>query len=399
MKGTTVPTDARGYKMGHYRKENANIKSDVPLDFGRKTEKALRLLLNPPKMDVGTTPSEVVFQDGKMRLLHYTPMVPKPHKVPLLVIYALVNKPYILDLQPDRSIIRRLLSEGIDIYMIDWGAPSEGDRFFTLDDYVNWYINDVVDFIRDRHGTGSISVLGYCMGGTLSVMFTALHPQKVKNLILMAAPLDFEKDEGLLSLWSEKEYFDVDKLVDTIGNVPGAFLNSGFLLLNPVKNLYSKYLTFIDKVDDEEFVELFFRMEKWIYDGIPVAGEAYREFMKNCYQQNLLVKSQLKLNGKKVGLRNLTMPLLNLVAQHDTLVPKESGTSFNDLVPSRDKETMLFKTGHIGMSVGSASHARFWPKVAAWLKKRSDVERRKSKAPGTKKTAKKRKRRKGSKRK
>ncbi|MCK5547386.1 MAG: alpha/beta fold hydrolase, partial [Thermoplasmata archaeon] len=269
MKGTTVPTDARGYKMGHYRKENANIKSDVPLDFGRKTEKALRLLLNPPKMDVGTTPSEVVFQDGKMRLLHYTPMVPKPHKVPLLVIYALVNKPYILDLQPDRSIIRRLLSEGIDIYMIDWGAPSEGDRFFTLDDYVNWYINDVVDFIRDRHGTGSISVLGYCMGGTLSVMFTALHPQKVKNLILMAAPLDFEKDEGLLSLWSEKEYFDVDKLVDTIGNVPGAFLNSGFLLLNPVKNLYSKYLTFIDKVDDEEFVELFFRMEKWIYDGIP----------------------------------------------------------------------------------------------------------------------------------
>lgn len=358
-------------------------------DRERRIVRAIELLLSPPKVEVGTAPSEVVYQDGKMRLLHYAPMVQKPHKVPLLVIYALINKPYILDLQPDRSVIRGLLKQGFDVYMIDWGTPTEVDMFLTLDDYINWYTNDAVDFIRQRHGLDSISILGYCMGGTLSVMFTAIYPEKVKNLILMAAPLDFEADQGLLKLWSKKEYFDPDKLVDIIGNVPGEFLNFGFLLLDPVNNLYSKYLKFIDRVDDEEFVKMFFRMEKWINDGIPVAGEAYREFIKKCYQQNLLVKSELTLNGKSVDLNKITMPLLSLVAQYDHLVPPESSMSFNDLVPSKDKEMMVFPTGHIGLSVSSATRAKLWPRVATWLRERSDIEGKESKRPKRKKNPKK----------
>ncbi len=323
-----------------------------------------------------------------MKLLHYIPVVQKTHDVPLLIIYALVNKPYILDLQPDRSVIRRLVEEGFDVYMIDWGSPTEVDKFLTLDDYVNWYINDVVDFIRRRHNIDSISILGYCMGGTLSVMFTALHPEKVRNFILMAAPLDFEADNGILSRWSEKEYFDADKLVDTLGNMPGEFLNFGFLLLDPVSNLYSKYLKFIDKVDNEEFVKMFFRMEKWVNDGIPVAGEAYRQFIKDCYQNNLLVKNQLKLNGNRVDLNRITMPLLSLVAQYDHLVPMESSRSFNDLVQSKDREMIVFPTGHIGLSVSSATRAKLWPRVAAWLRARSDLDEEENKVSKVKKTKK-----------
>lgn len=348
-------------------------------DQERKVIKAMELLLKPPKIEVGTAPKEVVYQDGKMKLVHYIPMVQKPHKIPLLIIYALINKPYILDLQPDRSVIRGLLKEGFDVYMIDWGIPTDTDRYLTLDDYINWYTNDVVDFIRRRHNLDSISILGYCMGGTLSVMFTAIYPKKVKNLILMAAPLDFEADQGLLKLWAKKEYFDPDKLVEAVGNVPGEFLNFGFLLLDPVNNLYSKYLKFIDKVDDGEFVKMFFRMEKWINDGIPVAGEAYREFISKCYQQNQLVKNQLRLNGHKVDLKNIKMPLLSLVAQYDHLVPPESSMGFNDLVPSKDKEMMVFPTGHIGLSVSSATRAKLWPNVAEWIKKRSDLETKKGK--------------------
>ncbi len=217
------------------------------------------------------------------------------------------------------------------------------------------------------------------MGGPLSVMFTALHPEKVKNLILMAAPLDFEADGGLLKLWSNEDYYDADKLVDTMGNVPGEFLNLAFLMLDPVKNLYLKYLKFVDKVDDEEFVELFFRMERWIYDGIPVAGEAYREFIKYCYQQNLLVKSKLELDGRKVNIEKIKMPVLSIIAEYDHLVPPESSISFNALIPSQDKEMMIYKTGHIGLSVSSASHAELWPKVARWLKKRSREKSRGSK--------------------
>jgi polyhydroxyalkanoate synthase len=349
--------------------------SDGWQDFQRRTNKAAQLLANPPEVHVGTTPHEIVYQDGKMRLLHYLPMTPKQHDVPLLVIYALINKPYILDLQPDRSVIGRLLMEGFDVYLIDWGTPTRGDRYTTLDDYVNWYIDDAVDFIRRKHGLDSVSVLGYCMGGTISVMYVALHPTKVKNFILMAAPLDFEADQGLLKQWAKKEYFDADMLVDTIGNVPGEFLNFGYLLLDPVSNLYSKYIKFIDKVDNEDFISMFFRMEKWINDGIPVAGEAYRQFIKDLYQENKLVAGQLRLNGTRVDLSNIDMPLLSLVAQYDHLVPPESSMSFNDLVASSDKEMMVFPTGHIGLSVSSATHSKLWPKVASWLRERSTIEK------------------------
>jgi polyhydroxyalkanoate synthase len=342
-------------------------------DLQKRIVKATELLLNPPDVAVGTTPHEVVYTEGKMKLLHYHSSVQNTQDVPLLIIYALINKPYILDLQPDRSVIRTLLAEGFDVYMIDWGTPTEGDKYITLDDYINWYINDAVDFIREEHGLDSISVLGYCMGGTLSVMFTAIHPEKVRNFILMAAPLDFEADQGLLKTWSQKEYFDPDKLVNTVGLVPGEFLNFGYLLLDPVNNLYSKYLKFIDKVEDEKFIEMFFRMEKWIDDGIPLAGEAFREFIRKLYQENQLVNNELRLNGNSVNLKNIDMPLLSLVAEYDHLVPKESSMSFNDLVSSRDKDMIMFPTGHIGLSVSSATHTKLWPDVAKWLRKRSNA--------------------------
>jgi polyhydroxyalkanoate synthase len=367
--------------MAQHKGDNTNFSTNEFQDMQRRMVKASKLLMNPPDIDVGTASCEVVYQEGKMKLLHYIPQVKKTHDVPLLIIYALINKPYILDLQPDRSVIRTLLSEGFDIYMIDWGTPSEADRFITLNDYVNWYINDAVDFIREKHDMDSISILGYCMGGTLSVMFTGIHPEKVRNFIVMAAPLDFKSDPGLLKLWSKKEYFDADKLVEIVGNVPGEFLNFGYLLLDPVSNLYSKYLKFIDKVDDDDFVEMFFRMEKWINDGIPLAGEVFREFIRKLYQENQLVNNQLRLNGCKVDLKKIDMPLLSLVAKYDHLVPPESSMSFNDLVASKDKKMIVFPTGHIGLSVSSATKAKLWPEVAKWLSKRSDIEKKTKRRP------------------
>ncbi|UCE37933.1 MAG: class III poly(R)-hydroxyalkanoic acid synthase subunit PhaC [Thermoplasmata archaeon] len=378
-------------------KESDKSSAQEYSDLERRIVKASQLLMNPPEVDVGTAPNEIVYQDGKMRLLHYLPVVDEPHPVPLLIIYALINKPYILDLQPNKSVIRKLLSAGFDVYMIDWGTPTDVDRYLNLDDYVNWYIDDVVDFIRMRHDLDSITVFGYCMGGTLSVMYTGIHPEKVRNFILMAAPLDFEADQGLLKKWSRPEYFDADELVETVGNVPGEFLNFGFLLLDPVNNLYSKYLKFIDKVDDEKFVSMFFRMEKWINDGIPLAGEAYREFIKKCYQQNLLVKNRFTINGHKVKLDNIRMPLLSIVAEYDHLVPKESSMSFNDLVPSRDKKMIMFPTGHIGLSVSSATHAKMWPGVIEWLAKRSYIKEPKAKTTKTKNKTKKKTKKKGKK--
>jgi polyhydroxyalkanoate synthase len=343
------------------------------MDMQEKYFKASQLLSNPPGVEVGTTPSEVVYRDGKMQLLRYEPMTSETLGVPILVTYALVNKPYILDLQPDKSVVATLLKAGFEVYLIDWGTPTAGDKYLRLDDYVNGYIMDCVNHVCDAHGLDKVTLLGYCMGGTLSVMFSCLHPDKVKNLVLMASPLDSDSDDGLLRLWAEEEYFDVDKIVDTIGNIPGSFLNFAYTMLNPVNNMYSKYHMFADKVDNQKFVEMFFRMEKWANDGIPVAGETFREFIQKIYQRNELVRNRMTINGTKVELGNLKMPILNIVAQHDHLVPPSSSTSFTDLVPSSDKELLLFPTGHIGLSVSSGSHAKLWPKVIDWLSERSSL--------------------------
>ncbi|MDO8725977.1 MAG: class III poly(R)-hydroxyalkanoic acid synthase subunit PhaC [Candidatus Methanoperedens sp.] len=348
-------------------------------DF-EKFKCGMELFLKPPEFSVGTTPSELIFSEDKMKLIHYIPIVEKPHLVPILIVYALVNRYYILDLQPDKSVIKKLLEEGFDVYVIDWGYPSGADRYLTLDDYVNGYINNAVDKIRERSGLDKITLLGVCQGGTFSVMYAAMHPEKVKNLVTLVTPVNFDTDKGLLHLWAKS--LDVDKIVDYYGIVPGDFLNSGFLLLDPFRLMIDKYVGMFDRIEcnpddttcairNEDYIKNFLRMEKWIFDSPDQAGETFRQFMKDCYQKNLLIKNEMILDGKKINLKNITMPLLNVMAETDHLVPNAASIPLNDAVSSADKQMLVFPTGHIGIFVGSKSQKEVCPKIAAWLKPRS----------------------------
>jgi len=335
-----------------------------------KIMKGLELVLNPPEIKLGVTPHEVIYAENKWRLLHYHPIAERACSVPLLMIFALVNRPYILDLIPKKSVVQALLRKGIDVYLIDWGVPGDEDKYLSLDHYVNKYIPRAVKKVRGSSDSDKVSILGYCMGGTMSAMYTVLHPQYVKNLILMAAGIDF-KVEGTLNLWGDKSYFDVDKFIEAYGNAPAAFLQGGFLIIKPVQNLISKYVTLYENMENEEFVENFLAMEKWVNDNIPVPGEVFREFIKYCYQENLLVQNKLRINGKVVNLKKIKCPVLNLVAENDHLVPPASSIPFNDLVGSEDKELIVFPTGHIGLSVSGKCHKELWPRVANWLIERS----------------------------
>jgi polyhydroxyalkanoate synthase len=209
------------------------------------------------------------------------------------------------------------------------------------------------------------------MGGTMSAMFTALHQERVKNLILMAAGIDFETRDGLLNVWTRPEYFDVDKFVDTFGNCPAEMLQSSFLLLKPVQNLIEKQINFFEKADDDAFVEDFLTMELWLNDNIPVAGEVFREFVKYLYQRNLLVQNKLPVGKHIVDLRKITCPVLNLMAKGDDLVPCAQSMPFNDLVSSKERKTMIVPAGHIGLAVGSKAQKETWPEVCGWLAERS----------------------------
>ncbi|WP_254764914.1 class III poly(R)-hydroxyalkanoic acid synthase subunit PhaC [Natrinema marinum] len=323
-------------------------------------------------IDVGQTPSEVVYEENKLRLLHYEPMTEEQHDVPILVVYALINKPYILDLQPDRSVVQTLLEAGFDVYLIDWGEPSKLDRSLSLDDYVNRYIDNCVDEVRERSGQDAINILGYCMGGTKSAMYASLYPEKVKNLALMAAGLCFAGEGGVLELWGADDYYDPETVTETFDNVPAEFLDVGFALMDPVANNVTKYVRFYDNVEDEDFVENFARMERWLDEGIDVAGEAYEEFIRDIYQENKLYENELTLGGEHVDLSKIDMPVLQIVAEYDHLIPPEASKPFNDVISSEDTEILEFATGHIGMSVSSRSHADLWPQVCDWFEARSD---------------------------
>ena len=322
-------------------------------------------------VEVGQTPCEEVYSENKLTLNHYEPTTDEQHDVPILIVYALINRPYILDLQPDRSVVKTLLNEGFDVYLIDWGEPSKLDAHLTLHDYVDRYIDNCVDVVRERSGEDAINILGYCMGGTMSAMYASLHPEKVRNLGLMAAGLCFDGEGGVLEQWGDEEYYSPEAITETVGNVPSEFLDVGFALMDPVDNFVTKYVRLFDNIENDEMVENFARMEKWIGDGIDVAGETYRQFIGDIYQDNKLAENELYLGDEHVDLNDIDMPVLQIVGEYDHLIPPEASKPFNDVIASDDTSIIEFPTGHIGLSVSSMPHTKLWPEVSKWYAERS----------------------------
>ncbi len=333
-----------------------------------RLEKAKDILRGPLNTDIATTPHEVVYQEDRVRLKYYRPLKEPRLKTPLLLIYALINRETMLDLQPDRSVIQNLLKEGIEVYLVDWGYPTRKDRYLTLDDHVNGYLDTIVDFLRERHRLPKINLMGVSMGGTMAVMYAALHPEKVNNLIATATPTHFDTDKGLLHIWMKE--IDVDRMMDTFGNLPGDLLNIGFLLLNPARLVFDKYIGFLENMDDQEFVENFIRMEKWIFDCPDIPGETFRQFVKDCYQKNLLIHNKMEVGGKRVDLKKITMPLLNIYGRYDHLVPPEACKPLTRKVGSKDTADICLDTGHIGILLGAKCQKELVPRIAGWLKDR-----------------------------
>lgn len=334
-------------------------------DMSQKVLKSYETLNNIHEVDIATSPKTAVYNEDKLTLYRYNRDTDATYKTPILIVYALVNTYKMLDIQPDRSYIKNLLNAGFDVYLIDWGYPGKADRFLSMDDYVNGYINNCVDFIRKKNRIEKINILSICQGGTLSVIYSSLFPNKIKNLVTHVTPIDFSTNDGLLFKWSRD--MDFDKLVDANhGLVPGDFLNQGFDMLKPMMKV-QKQQTLTNSLDDKDKLMNFLRMEKWISESPDQAGECFRQFMKELYQQNKLVKGELEVGGKKVNLKNLTSPLLNIYATEDHLVPPAATIPLNDHVGSKDKELYSFKGGHIGVFVGGKSQKELAPAVTKWL--------------------------------
>jgi polyhydroxyalkanoate synthase len=330
------------------------------------------LSLKPEDVESDQLEKEEVLRIGKMRLFHYVPLVPasKKVKVPLLITYALVNRQYMLDLQPDRSVIKSFLEAGLDVYIIDWGYPTAEDMYLTLDDHINWYMDECVDFIRKDTKKDKINILGICQGGTFSTIYTALHQEKIKNLVTLVVPIDFSSNDGMLFRWSR--FMNIDSLIGAYdGVVPGYVMNVAYLILKPLALTMDKYVGMTDKWMDKDYLTNFIRMERWTFDSPAQVGATLSQFIKDMYQDNKLIKGELELGGQTVNLKNITIPVLCACADRDHPVPLSASAPFMDALGSKDKTFLHFPTGHIGMFTSSRSRKEIIPGIIDWIKERS----------------------------
>jgi polyhydroxyalkanoate synthase subunit PhaC len=351
--------------------EGGRPKVDPFAEFTEKLWKAWDLAVHPPKILVGQTPNDVIYTEHRMRVLHYRPLpgVGGSDRPPILLVYALINKPYIMDLEPGHSVVESLLQRGLDVYLIDWGVPNHLDKDLRIHDYVNGYVDRAVDAVRKASGVDRLHILGYCMGGSFAAMYAALHPEKVRTLALMAAGLDFDTRSSFLNIWSHAPGFDPWKIARTYELIPASFFNDAFGILDPLRTNYLKFKDLLGRIDEPAFVGNFLRMEKWTNDGIPMAGPTYAEFIDKGYQRNLLVKGEWTLDGddRVIDLRALTMPVATIVGLKDNLVPPESTERVLEHVGSKDVTRFELPSGHIGLSVSRAAHKQLWPPFAEWV--------------------------------
>jgi polyhydroxyalkanoate synthase len=341
---------------------------------GRYAE-GLKAVVDSLEVPVGLTPKELVWTLNKARLYRYRPTRPPKERkpIPLLLVYALINKPFIFDLAPGRSFVEYMVDQGFDMYLLDWGAPGPEDQGITFDDYVTEYLVRAVRRVVRVSGADEISMLGYCLGATLTTVYAGLFPDApVRNIILLTAPIDFSNPpEGSMAMWLEEERLDVDRIVGTFGNVPGELIRFWAKLLKPAENFVGAYVNVWKNLDDEKAVQGWQAINRWVEDVIPFAGSAFRQFVLDYVRGNELIKGEHEVNGQCVELSNIRAPLLNIVARYDHIVAQPQAESIMELVSSEDKELRVIPSTHVGIMASGRARYKLWPEVVEWLAPRS----------------------------
>ena len=332
-----------------------------------RVKRVSEILTKEMEPQVGQTPKEIIWKKNKAKLYRYQPLKPKKNKVPILMVYALINKPYVLDLTPGSSLIEYLTDQGHHVFLIDWGTPGYEDRHMKLDDFILDYIPRAIKKVLRVTGAEEITMFGYCMGGTMTAISTALHPElPIRNLICLTSPFDFSK-AGLYNNFLDERYFNLDLMVDTLGNIPPETIDLGNKLLKPIVNYVGPYVTLADRSTNDTFVKNWTLMQKWVHDGIPFPGEAYRQWINDFYQKNALLHDELVIGGREVRLSDIKANILNIAGERDHIASPEQVQPLNDKVSSKDKTLEILPTGHVSVVVGGTAVKRTYPMIDKWL--------------------------------
>ena len=327
------------------------------------------------KAAIAQTPKQLVWTLNKAKLYRYVPVLPpeKRHPIPLLLIFALMNRPYILDLRPGHSFVEFMVSQGYDVYLLDWGVPGFEDRHLKFDDYTLEYMPRAIRKVKALSGVQEFSMLGWCIGAILTTIYAALRPDDgLRNLLLLTAPLDFSNRQGLtFARWTDEKYFDVEKVLAAFGNMPGEMIDYGAKALKPVENYITNYCKLWDRLDNPMVVEAWHAMNTWVTDNIPLAGGAFRQLIVDLYRNDRLMKNEMIIRGQRVDLRRLRANLLTVIAEGDHITPPCQSEAILSKIGSIDKEIFRVAGGHIGIMAGSSAHKLTWPHIDGWLGARS----------------------------
>ncbi|QGG46744.1 class III poly(R)-hydroxyalkanoic acid synthase subunit PhaC [Heliorestis convoluta] len=347
------------------------VMMQIAEEWNKRNQEYTRILFDGPRAKVGQTPKDLVWSLNKARLYRYRATCQEGPRVPLLMVYALINRAYILDLAPGRSLVEYLVNRGFDVYLLDWGTPGLEDREIDFGDYVCKYIPKAVRKMQRLSNSKEFSILGYCQGGTISSMYASIYPNSgLENLILMASPIDFSY-HPYYSTWLRNKYFDVDRMVDTLGNIPGPMIDWGNRMLKPMQNFVSSEYALWNNSVNDRFLQNWAPMNKWLNDGPPFPGEAFRNWIKDLYQDNKLVKGELVINGHKIDLGRAKANLLAIGASEDHIALPEQVKAAVDHFGSQDKEYFEVPAGHVALTVSSRGTKVTWPKIGDWLTERS----------------------------
>ena len=331
--------------------------------------KGLEFLTAAPQT-VGAMDKELIYRRGTALVYRYRPVRDEIYRVPLLIVTPPSNHGYIFDLATGQSMVEFLLQRGFDIYLLDWAAPSRDEAGLGLADYAEGFIPDAIAEVRRATGEDEISLAGYCMGGTLAVMHAALNPSaRIKNLVAFATPIDFHEMKSFQT-WADRKHFDVDKMVDSLGLIPGDVMLGALNLMRPANRAAGKVHLWTNMWNDE-FVRSYRMFDRWAAETLPVPGEYFREQIKLLIWENALLEGTLKIGGRTADLRKIDAPILSIVAQHDHVVSREAALPLIGKTSSSDTQEIVAKGGHVSLVAGTQALHRLWPRIDEWLSVRS----------------------------
>jgi len=313
------------------------------------------------------TPYDVIYEGGKVSLRHYH-APNRIHATPIVLVYALIKRPFVMDLQPGKSVVESLLKQGFDVYLTDWIPPTKEDAWRGFDAYVNGDLANAVRAVQIAENVEQVHVLGYCFGALLSLLYTALHPENVKNLVTLTIPFDMSVRElPIYNLMDQVDDSAVELITKIYGNCPAWMVNMSFTAMSPIHHAFDKYVGLYRNAERDGYADMFDLFERWMSSDVALAGQIFREMTGDIFKRNLLAKGEMKIAERPVDLQNIKCPLLNVVADLDDVVHPHSSLGLPEKVGSTDKRNLTFPVGHLGAVVSAGAIKKLWPEVGGWL--------------------------------